>query len=213
MDATPEDKTGKSGRPARTVCACTLLNAHRTCLLPARQGGRPDGEPRVVIGRWLPQGTGIGSAHQDRSASDIKSRDPANHNSADGPQPDSAPGKAQRSGACAVGHRDRRKPAGCGAYAHPTRSRCPRPSPRPVCPASTRWACWSQPRGERGGSTIFSAPGAPAHRDLLHQALQPPAQTAGRCRPAASAASATPGAGRDRSPRRRPHRPGTAHGA
>ena len=51
-------------------------------------------------------------------------------------------------------------------------------------------------------------PRRPAPGDLLHQALQPPAPTAGRRRPAASPARTTPGPGRDRPPRRRLHRPG-----
>jgi hypothetical protein len=42
----------------------------------------------------------------------------------------------------------------------------------------------------------------PAHRDLLHQALQPPAQTPDRRRPATSPTRATPGTGRDRPSRR-----------
>jgi hypothetical protein len=41
-----------------------------------------------------------------------------------------------------------------------------------------------------------------AHRDLLHQALQPPAQATGRRRPATSPARATPGTDRHRPPRR-----------
>jgi hypothetical protein len=52
-------------------------------------------------------------------------------------------------------------------------------------------------------------PRRPAAGDLLHQALQPPAPAPGGRRPAASSTRTTPGAGRDRSPRRCPHRPST----
>jgi hypothetical protein len=55
---------------------------------------------------------------------------------------------------------------------------------------------------DRAHPHLRTDPRRHAHRDLLHQALQPPTPAPGRRRPAASPARATPGTDRHRPPRR-----------